>query len=259
MKYRESTGRPWDSRQAICSLLLALAIAQAVFAAAPGIDLVVSGLFFDPERGFWLAGIPALIVVRTVLRAWVWVLAVPVTLILTLVLCRRLPLRLGARPWIFTLACLGIGPGLIVNVLLKDHWGRARPADILQFGATARFTPAFQITDQCGRNCSFTSGEAATISTTAMVLIILAWPLASRAARRAMSLGLGTLVAVGSGLRIAMGRHFLSDVVFSILICALVVAVVHRATGMDRFAGIGWRALGADLRSLVGPRTNQKV
>ena len=34
----------------------------------------------------------------------------------------------------FILLCVAIGPGLIVNVALKDHWGRPRPRQIIEFG-----------------------------------------------------------------------------------------------------------------------------
>ncbi len=56
---------------------------------------------------------------------------------------------------------LAIGPGLVVNTLLKDHWGRARPHQILEFGGTAHFSPAVLISDQCARNCPSHPGHAA--------------------------------------------------------------------------------------------------
>ena len=52
-----------------------------------------------------------------------------------------------------------LGPGLVVNGILKEHWGRARPRDVTQFGGDRRFTPALVIADQCERNCSFSAGH----------------------------------------------------------------------------------------------------
>ncbi|TPE46643.1 phosphatase PAP2 family protein, partial [Amaricoccus solimangrovi] len=83
----------------------------------------------------------------------------------------------------------------------------------------------------CVRDCSFTSAEAASLSTTAMVLSIALWPRARRWGRVFLVSGLGTVAAGGSFLRVAMGRHFLSDVAFSILLCALVVLGLRSLIG----------------------------
>ena len=37
----------------------------------------------------------------------------------------------------------------VVNVLLKNTWGRARPNDILQFGGTNNFTPWYKFSEEC--------------------------------------------------------------------------------------------------------------
>ena len=39
---------------------------------------------------------------------------------------------------------LAIGNGLIVNGLLKEHWGRPRPAQIIEYNGTQIFEPLFQ-------------------------------------------------------------------------------------------------------------------
>lgn len=235
-------------------LLLATATAQAIFASLPTLDLWVSALFFDPDHGFWISRLRPLKLLRDILRNSVWLLALPALAMILLIWLRGRPTRLGAKPWIFTSACLALGPGLLVNMLLKDHWGRARPADITYFGGAARFTPAFQITDQCGRNCSFTSGEAASVGMTALVLIVLFWPRASHRARIALTCGLGGTALLASGLRIAMGRHFLSDVVFSWLFCALILTCLYQLMSMRDFIGLTPRDLRADLATLLPRR-----
>ena len=53
------------------------------------------------------------------------------------------------------LAALLLGPGWVVNEALKNHWGRARPEQVSDFGGAQRFTPALQPADQCVKNCSF--------------------------------------------------------------------------------------------------------
>ncbi|WP_181164714.1 phosphatase PAP2 family protein, partial [Amaricoccus solimangrovi] len=83
----------------------------------------------------------------------------------------------------------------------------------------------------CVRDCSFTSAEAASLSTTAMVLSIALWPRARRRGRFFLISMLGAVAAGGSFLRVMMGRHFLSDLVFSILLCALVVLGLRSLIG----------------------------
>jgi lipid A 4'-phosphatase len=115
---------------------------------------------------------------------------------------------------------LVLGPGLLVNSLLKEHSGRARPVQTTLFGGTQAFTPAWTPADQCSTNCAFVSGHAA----------VAAWPVAGaflarrRGTRRAWLAG-GLLAGLAVGLgRMATGSHFLSDVVIAVLLVYLVCA-----------------------------------
>lgn len=211
------------------AVLLATSLAQAVFAAVPGIDLWVASLFFDGERGFWLRDAAVLHRLRSALMAAVWVIGLPALALAIAAWRGGERYELGARPWVLVIAGLLLGPGLLVNGMLKAYWGRARPADVTLFGGEAQFTPPFQIADQCLRNCSFTSGEAASAATLAMLVIVLAWPRASRLGRILLLATVLPIASVGAAMRVAMGRHFLSDVVFSILLCALVLLALYKA------------------------------
>jgi len=181
-----------------------------VFLLAPGIDLWFSGLFYSAAAGFHLRD------------AW-WVrllyemvhpLAALLVLGLLALLVHNLLRRRAAGPFttravLLLLAVLAIGPGLVVNGVFKDHWGRARPRDVVEFGGTKSFTPAFVISDQCERNCSFVSGHASLPFALAALGFVL------RRRRRAIYAGaavFGGLVGFG---RILQGAHFLSDVIFS--------------------------------------------
>ncbi|MBY0431541.1 MAG: phosphatase PAP2 family protein, partial [Rhodospirillales bacterium] len=132
---------------------------------------------------------------------------------------------LGVTPRIaaYVLGSLLIGPGLIVNVLLKDHWGRARPSQIVDFGGGARFSPALWLSDQCTDNCSFASGHGA-LGFWVLCFALLAPP-RWRGWAVAAALAFGTAMSV---TRIAQGGHFLSDVAFSGAITVAVIVVLHR-------------------------------
>jgi lipid A 4'-phosphatase len=111
------------------------------------------------------------------------------------------------RQAFFILFALLLGPGLVVNQLFKENWGRARPHEVTQFGGSQRYTAPLEISDQCEGNCSFVSGHASG----AFFILTLSWIFGYR---RWFWFGLALGIVVGAG-RILQGGHFLSDVVFS--------------------------------------------
>ena len=130
---------------------------------------------------------------------------------------------LGSRQWLFLAACLAAGPGLVANLVFKNQWGRARPAQIVELGGTKAFTPPLVIADQCRRNCSFVSGEAASTYVTfyAAAALVPQWSAALVIA--------GTVGGLATGLiRMSQGAHFLSDVVFAGVFMALTVLMLRR-------------------------------
>lgn len=123
--------------------------------------------------------------------------------------------------WAYLVLVLLIGPGLVVNIIFKNEWGRARPHQTEIFGGEKKFTPAFVMTDQCERNCSFSSGHAAA----GFFFIALAL-LARKNKMFYLSLAIlfGGLIGLG---RIVQGAHFLSDVVFSFIFVYITANVLY--------------------------------
>ena len=113
------------------------------------------------------------------------------------------------------------GPLLIVNLILKEYWGRPRPSETGYFGGDHPFVSPGTISNYCESNCSFVSGEA---SAGAWLLVLVLY-LPSR-------FRMGYLIVAGpialgiSMLRVAFGRHYISDVTMAFLIVALCFAVV---------------------------------
>lgn len=123
---------------------------------------------------------------------------------------RRAWLGVDRRVAAFVLLSLALGPGLAVDVGLKDYWGRARPRDMVAFGGARQFTPPFHIADQCDDNCSFVSGHAA-LAFGFATFAFLAPP-------RRRKTAFAATVAFGLGvgfMRMLQGAHFLSDVIFA--------------------------------------------
>ena len=107
----------------------------------------------------------------------------------------------------------------MVNVLLKNAWGRARPNDILQFGGEDIFTPWYKLGDSCVSNCSFVSGDA---SVGFMLIIFYFITKKIIFFYLAMSFGL----ALGF-IRIIAGGHFFSDIIFSQIVVTTTVTVSY--------------------------------
>lgn len=207
----------------------------AVFLLFPGIDLALSRLFYTPGVGFVAAGHPGIERVRMVfwnLSSATFALALVGLLVVLIV---RRPI-LGQDAWRlgFVVTLYLLGPVLIVNRLFKEHWGRARPADLASFGGTQQFSPFWQPSDQCLSNCSFVSGEVSGTTATALVFILVTPALVrwiGSGGVRAVQVMALFLPAIVSLQRIATGRHFLSDAVFSVLLTlavALLLAPVFR-------------------------------
>jgi len=211
--------------RAILGLGLLTLAAAALFLVFPGIDLAVSRALFLGERRFLLTDVGF---ARAINAATPWVVWITVAAILGLgavvVFGRRAVLGLDRARIAFLCLSFAVGPGLIVNLLLKEHWGRARPNDVVDFGGTAQFTPALLPADQCASNCSFVSGDVAVAF--AYVAIALLLPARWRGAGVAAALLLGVGIAA---LRLMQGAHFLSDAVLAALFTLLPMALFAQA------------------------------
>jgi len=208
------------------AFLLAVILAQAGFAAFPGVDLAVSRLFSDAQGVFW-ANLGPWPVVNAVNKKLMELVAV--LLVIGVLLGASTGRLRGAdlRCWAFAALNVVIAPGLIVNLVLKSHLGRARPDYVAEFGGPAAFTPAFQVTDQCVTNCSFTSGEVSLAASLAICAVVMLWRQLRISGRvGAVALAMSVIVVV-SMLRISLGRHFLSDAVFSVIVSAAVAMALY--------------------------------
>lgn len=220
---------PFDATQSAFyeRLLLWTALILVIITTAfPGLDLGTTRIFYD--EGFRWTHDP----VFEVFRHTIWRISILLLLValagLACHLAGRSLLQVPARLWGFIASLYLIGPGLIVNVGLKSHWGRARPAHIVEFGGDASFTRALVATDQCARNCSFVSGEAAGAVALAISLYFLTRLMPDSVLRKRIRQWTLALTALAAFLRIVTGRHFLSDVLFAALIvCALAFVLSH--------------------------------
>lgn len=233
--------------------LLILAIAATLsFSLAPQLDLWTSGFFYRPEDGFWIARVPSLVRLRLML--WDSGLVIFGVALLGLLANVSLGARREVSPgfWLRGVLTMLLGPGLVVNLYLKEHWGRARPVAISDFGGTARFTPALDMTDQCARNCSFVSGEGSLAVAAALTLYWIASPLCSPVQGRILMAAVAFYAALAAGLRVAFGGHFLSDIAFATLISAGIWILLGMVPGMGAASRPERQSMVNDYQTTIG-------
>jgi lipid A 4'-phosphatase len=238
--------------------LLAVSILFFVLAdlwlAFPWIDLAVAGLFWTPEGGFAARGalweqfmygsIDKLLITVGLGLIGTW--AIPRWLMSARNRHRnegqpaqasRDSVRassLTGRRLIFLLLLLALVPGLIVNAVFKEHWDRARPIQIEQFGGHRTFTPAFVVSDQGGG--AFSSGHVAAAAWLVAVPVVLF-------GLRSLWTGLALLYLLAMVLaRMAAGAHFLSDALTSIMLVWLGFLILQRLLPLESSPSSGSKA-----------------
>ncbi len=113
---------------------------------------------------------------------------------------------------LFILLVVVLGPGLFVNAIFKDHWGRPRPREVQTFDGKHEYLPPL-LKGPSGRGKSFPCGHCSVAYALSALWLVLR--------RRHPRLGWGLLalsLVLGGYLgyaRMAAGAHFLSDVIWS--------------------------------------------
>ena len=126
----------------------------------------------------------------------------------------------------FLVLMLALGPGLLVNVILKDNMGRARPTDIIEFGGSYQYSEPWQY-GVSPKQKSFPSGHAS------IAFYLMAPWFIYRDRQKKIG-----LIFLGSGLsfgllvgfsRMVQGGHYLSDVLWAgglVYLCGSVLSWV---------------------------------
>lgn len=195
-------------------------ISSVTFILFPQIDLFIASLFYDGK---------SFVLNSTLFEEFFYYSVKPVILtfvVSTLLIfiynffMKKNILGINAKVVLYIFLVLSIAPGLIVNFTLKENWGRARPAQIINFGGDKEFTPAFVISDQNG--FSFSSGH------TAAAFSLVGFAILAKKRRRFwlyLTIIYGVLVSIA---RMAAGGHFLSDVITSFFIVWIATHIFYK-------------------------------
>ncbi len=204
--------------------LIVLSLGTAIVFASTRLDITTIRPFYHPELADpWPIGNEPLWSLFYDSAPWVTgSLALVGAVLLVAGIIREKARRLRLYG-LFVLLCVIIGPGLIINVFLKDHWGRPRPRQIAEFGGRVEYRQPLVPSRSYGK--SFPCGHCSV-----GYLYAIGWWLWRRRSGRwaaislAAGLAFGTLLGIG---RMAGGAHFLSDAVWSALIAYAVAHVLY--------------------------------
>ena len=199
-------------------------IATLAMLAGHKLDLQIAALFYDPAQQRFLAAInPYVAAVReNGLIALVTCIGTVVAALVTRML--RLPQRvIPGRVVLFLVGALALGPGLLVNGILKEHWHRPRPVHVTEFGGNMPYVDWWNPGGSCERNCSFVSGEVASAAWmfAPAMLAPPQWRIAAFA-------GASIFTFVISLSRMAAGGHFFTDALFAALLMTALIWAMHR-------------------------------
>src|SRR4051812_35119798 len=226
-------------RTGLIVALIIAAVTAVIFGLLPSLDLKTAGLFY----GFADAGgnmfawrlSPTLMLVHNIALNAGFVLLIPiVAALLAKLLFPSMRMFVSPRATVFLIVTMLLGPGLVVNFALKDHWGRPRPIDVTQYGGTEHFVPWWDPRGECPNNCSFVSGDVSTVAWTFAPAALLPTPWQPLAFAGAFALTVFMCV-----IRVMAGAHFPSDAifagVFTYLLIWLAYALIYRwpATRLD--------------------------
>jgi lipid A 4'-phosphatase len=210
-------------------LAIALSIAAVIgllFGLAPGLDIEIARPFRDIVRHGNEFGLRIDPTIMTLRNSGMWVvtaLVAPAVLAFALKLVRpRRNLLLPGRAVLFLVVTLLLAPGLLVNGVLKEHWGRPRPIDVSVLGGSDPFVAWWDPRGPCTSNCSFVSGDVSAAFWTLAPAALAPPPWRALAYAGALVFGAGM-----SLMRMAAGAHFLTDVVFAGIFTFLVIWIVH--------------------------------
>jgi len=201
-------------------LLLAIVVMSTVIFWLTDLDLVVSNWFFMKNSQHWpFAKHEPWYTLNRDGDTYLAVLIDTVSLVILIGSFFVHRWKLLRRYAVFILASVIIGPGLLVNGVFKENWGRPRPNQVVEFGGEHQYVPPLHMGSVQEGNASFPSGHAAIGFS-----YIAFWFVWRRRRPGLAMLSLSGAMILGGGMsfaRVACGAHFLSDILWSAYICYL--------------------------------------
>lgn len=212
------------TRTSFIILVILGVLTGVIFAVDPSLDLQVASFFREVGARPEVRRFDRVVdTVRQVGPLVIVAAAAPAVVALAVKIFQpQRPAMMSSRSALFLVLSLALGPGLLVNGLLKENWARPRPGMVAEFGGDYRFMPWWDPRGGCDSNCSFVSGETSSAVWMAAPAMLAPPPW------RYAALGAAGLYGLGFAfIRLLAGGHFLSDVIFAAILTGLVIWAVH--------------------------------
>jgi lipid A 4'-phosphatase len=208
-------------------LAIALGLSLVIgllFGIFPELDLQLAALFYDAgSASFPLKQSEFAEFARDAAMWIAWALALPSLIAIVAKLLRPdRPMLVPGRAAVFLLSTILLSAVVLTNLTFKSYWGRPRPVVVTEFNGPWKFVPWWDPRGECGKNCSFFSGEGATAF----------WAYAPAALTppqwRPLAYVAATLFGVATSLlRMAFGGHFFTDVAAAGLVSFFVIWLAY--------------------------------
>lgn len=201
-------------------------IVGLIFAIWPELDLKISAQFYDAAtRTFPHANDAVVVFLRNLNRAVDMLFGIAFLLAIVCKIMRPDSLLIfSGRMMLFLSLTFALAPGLVANVIFKEHWGRPRPVHVTQFNGPAQFVRWSDNGGSCRNNCSFFSGEVSAAAWTLAPAVLMPVPWRPAAVTIAL-----VFTGVNTFVRVAQGGHFFSDAAFAIIATSFIIWLMYGA------------------------------
>lgn len=181
----------------------------------PMLDLGIARYFYQGNGQFVSNDLTSFFYEYGVIPADVALVIAVIVYLVSFFVARLKKWRSTALVYILTMA---LGAGVIVHGIFKDHWGRPRPKQVIEFGGDQEFRPYWKPNfNPPEPSKAFTCGHC----TTGFCFLALA--ISGRRMNSKALMYTGIVLGMGLGIalcitRMAQGGHFLSDTLASGLV-----------------------------------------
>ena len=199
-------------------LIISISIIFFIF---PTIDITVSGVFYKGGGSFFANSFDwNVYLLRKIILPFIAsvIVLVPVIGIPYCLFTKKnfLTLTLNNLSYLFLSSLLSLG--IVVNVILKNLWGRVRPNDTIIFGGDQPFSIPWLKVSYCDHNCSFVSGDVSAYTLLLALILVFSKPQFNKFAY--------LLIILIGITRIMEGGHFFSDVIMSFMITHFIIKIL---------------------------------
>lgn len=207
-----------------------LLMASTVLFRFSNLDIRLQSFFYNPETGWAFNSSPVAKFIYHYgnIPALLTAIAALVVFILGFSKARYLPYR---KLSIFLVLAMVVGPGILVNSILKDNWGRPRPREIKQFGGEQAYEAPLTY-DATSPGKSFPCGHA-TMGFYFFAIAFLLRRHRPRASRVVLLIAALWGCTIGY-VRMGQGGHFASDVLWAGLLVYLTSFLLYRAMALHK-------------------------